>query len=343
MQTFKKTLRTILGFLLCFILISTLLLEALFHSERHPYQDYRERAELAGTLDTLIAGASYAKRALIPEIIDAQTGSSTYNLSGSDMTMQGRYELLSLEIRRNPVKTVYLELSMHSMNLKPDEDTLEGDLYVIPRLTNPLDRIRYTIQAFSPRLYGWVYRQLLYRARSDVEAFFLGEYQTRNQWQMRGYNPFDEGEEYREITATPESRFGTREIDETKYEKHIRYLEKIVQLCQENGIHLVFIMVPMSDYSVAQFSTNMQNMHDYFQEFADAHGLEYYDFNLWKEKSSYIPDTMYQNPTHMGNDAAPIFSEQFGIIMNALQKGADPADYFYPDYETLYRDHGYIS
>lgn len=50
------------------------------------------------------------------------------------------------------------------------------------------------------------------------------------------------------------------------------YLDKVVALCEENGISLMFITVPTTDWNRAR--------HNGMQEYTDGKGLPYLDFNL---------------------------------------------------------------
>ena len=342
MQTFKQIIRTIILPVLVFIVLSTAVFEIFFHSELHAYQDIRERAAFAGSIDTLIDGASYSKRALIPEGMDPILGTSTYNLSASELTMQGRYQLLEEELIRNPVKTVYLELSLHTLSKEPRTETLEGDLYVIPRLDSPAKRLSYAFSAFSPKKYGWLYRQLLIRSMDDVKSFFMGEYTTVNRWQMRGYVPFDKGEEYRKIKRTPRAVYHTKLVDEIRYEENLEYLDRIASLCQNHHAELILVSMPMSEHSIAKY-VNLQEIHDFYQEYAAQNDLTYIDFNLWKDKTVYLQDQDYQNATHLGNTQAPVFTEQFSRIMKDYFAGKDISGYFYPDFDALCRDRGYVN
>ena len=115
MKNFKKACKTTVLFLLILVILSASVMGLFFQSESYFYQDYRERDELAGTLDTLILGSSHGLRAFVPEIMDKKLGVNSYNLAGSLMTMQGKYEMLRTEADRNPVKTVILEMAASSL------------------------------------------------------------------------------------------------------------------------------------------------------------------------------------------------------------------------------------
>ena len=98
----------------------------------------------------------------------------------------------------------------------------------------------------------------------------------------------------------------------------------------------------MSENSIAKYA-NLQSIHDFYQEYAEQNGLTFIDFNLWKDKTAYLKDQDYQNPTHLGNSQAPVFTEQFSRIMKAYFAGEDISSSFYPDFDTLCRDRGYVN
>ena len=74
MSSFKKAIKTIVLFLVILTFITTCIMELFFSSECYFYQDYRERKELAGSLDYLIVGASHALRAFRPDLLDEDLG-----------------------------------------------------------------------------------------------------------------------------------------------------------------------------------------------------------------------------------------------------------------------------
>ena len=69
MKNFKKTIKTTVLFLIVLTIFSSAVMEFFFSSESYFYQDYRERDELAGTLDYFILGSSHGLRAFRPDIM----------------------------------------------------------------------------------------------------------------------------------------------------------------------------------------------------------------------------------------------------------------------------------
>lgn len=339
MQNFKQTLRTVICFLIVFSLLNAAIMEIYFNSERRDYQDKNDRAALVGTLDTLVVGASYAKRGIVPAELDKILGTSTYNLAHADMTMQARYEMLKKEIARNPVKLVFVEVSMDSLNLKPYDTTREGDLYTIARLESPIERQKYAFTAFAPINYGWLYYQLISRGFTDLKYWTQGDYISESVSHNRGYAPFNEKKHYK-AKLSPQHEYHTQIREQYRYAKNVKYLNKIIELCSKNDIQLILIEVPMSEVSIARYA-NLQEVHDYYAQIASEQGIGFMDFNLWKEKTSYLSDLKYHDATHMGDELAPIFTEQFANIVQKYLAGEDVSDLFYPDYDTLCSDRGY--
>ena len=163
-----------------------------------------------------------------------------------------------------------------------------------------------------------------------------------NRWQMRGYVPFDKGEEYRKIKRTPRAVYHTKLVDEIRYEENLEYLDRIASLCLNHHAELILVSMPMSEHSIAKY-VNLQEIHDFYQEYAAQNDLTFIDFNLWKDKTVYLQDQDYQNATHLGNTQAPVFTEQFSRIMKDYFAGKDISGYFYPDFDALCRDRGYVN
>ena len=63
MRSFKRVCKSVLAFLLVIALVSAMLAGFYLHTEYYYYQDFKERGDLTGTLDTLYCGASFALRA----------------------------------------------------------------------------------------------------------------------------------------------------------------------------------------------------------------------------------------------------------------------------------------
>lgn len=333
MHNFKKALKTTLIFILCIASISAGLSELYFQGENSFYQDAKEREQLSGTLNYIISGASHGLRAFKPAIIDQELGVNSYNLSGARMTMKGRYELLSIELDRNPVDTVVIELSYDSMTRNRKEEGPEGDLYVLGRFNSLTQRISFIAKAFYPSEYGQVYYDTINRGVSCFKTLISGNYTSTLKEFYKGYFP----------TPKPDTKLDTNysEIHNTRVyetdidEESVSYLDKIVALCKQHNTRIILVTTPLSELVTCKCS-NLDVFYDWYTEYASENGLEFYDFNLLKEKQNMLPDAVaYYDASHLNDSGAEIFGKEFCRIMQMVDDGEDISGLFYGSYEEL--------
>ena len=341
----KKTGRTI-GLFLLFLLIIMIPTTTIFLvSENHTYQDYRERAELAGTIDYVEIGASHCKRGFVSTIIDEGLGVNSYNLGGESLTMMGRLELLKLELARNPVKTVILELSMDSLSYQPDKKLNNGDLYLVPRIGIPSISIPYLVKISRPWYYGRIFAYFLNTGLDDTRDLLTGHYSMRSSNQKKGYVPhYDDWVKTKAHSLKRlQAVFQTRRRGLALRQFNRDRLDEIIEMCREKDIELIFITVPVSDYWISRFN-NLDEPYHYYRELADKNGLEYYDFNLWKgEYDLFVDEEDFYDNGHLGNDGAVKFTNLFVETMQKRAAGEDISQEFYKDYADLYMHMPYAS
>ena len=332
MRNFKKILITLLSFCLLLGGISLGFMEIYFLTEYDFFQDGSARDALSGKIDCLYLGASHGYRAFKPSVIDPILGTQSYNLSGSMMTLQGRYELLQEEIARNPVTRVYLELSFNSMTRNRATEGPEGDLYVLARLTGFLRRTGFFFRAFSWQEYPGVYQKFLSEGIDAAFQWAKGHRADHSQ-RDRGYMPtgsrtiaFEQN--YDQIFH---SRSYPTEID--PYDQ--AYLDKILALCKAQDVEVILVATPISKSALCQAS-NLQHFYSWYKELASNHGLQFYDFNLYKEKDSLLPDdTMYFDTLHLNDEGASLFSAVFANLVRRTESREDVNKLFYDSYPAM--------
>lgn len=341
MHNFRKVLRTTLLFLLILAVGSVGLMEVYFRSERDVFQDGSERKALAGTLDCLIVGASHGYRAFDPTVIDPILGTSSYNLSGALMTMRGRWELMKREIARNPVRTVYFEVSYNTLTRNRRQEGTEGDLYAMARLDRILDRARFFF-GFYPGEWKDVYNKFFTEGGDVLLDKLEGKYQKDGRQRRRGYLPTGMTPNY-EFTDDCQSVYRTkwRWLATEQDPWNLDYLDRIVSLCEDEGIELVLVTTPLSKEFVCTYG-DFDVSYGWYRDYAQAHGLRFYDFNLYKEKETLLPDkAAFFDELHLNDEGAASFSRLFAELELRAQAGEDLSGLFYEDYEALNQTWGY--
>ena len=295
MNNFKSAIRTCIIFLIVLTILSAAIMSAFFIGENYYYQDSRERAELSGTLDFFVCGASHAMRGFRPDILDQELGVNSYNLSCSRQTMQGRYELLNLELNRNPAKTVVLELSYDSMTRNRDEEGPEGDMYMLGKLGGFMPRIKYFFSAIRPKEYGRMYYNYIDNGVNCIKKIIHGTWTNKNTKLEKGYAAYK------------------RDDDELN----------------------ILVTTPLSKVTVCRYD-NLDTFKEWYENVANENGLQYYDFNLIRDKEEKLPDSSaFSDKFHLGNKGAGTFTKMFTDVLNKEAAGEDTSALFYGSYSEL--------
>lgn len=334
MHNFRSAIKTTIIFILCVSAVSALLSELYFQGENWIYQDAKERTALSGKIDYLISGASHGMRAFKPEIIDKELGVNSYNLSGALMTMQGRYELLKVELERNPVKTVVIELTYNSMTRNRVQEGPEGDIYILGRLGSNLSkRISLLMNAFQLNEYGKLYYDTIDRSIRSLEKVIRGTYRTTLEEYHKGYFPTPKPDV--ELDDNYSKTHNTEKLETKVYEYNEKYLESIVLLCQQKGAQIILVTTPLS-LSLTCACSNLDVFYDWYTQFAKEHNIEYYDFNLLKSKQKLLADSEhFFDRTHLNDSGASVFSLEFCRIMKKVNEGENVAGLYYGSYNEL--------
>ena len=340
-----RALGVTLVFLLVFALVSVCTMELYFSGEDHYYQDCDERDSLAGTIDTLIIGASHAERGFDPSVIDEELGCNSYNLAGPDFTMWGRYDLLKKEIARNPVKSVVLEVSDYTLTKRTSSGTeVEGDLYYMGRIGSFPQRVIYFAENFSPEDYISSYQFFMVYGIDSIKRILQGKYMSTYDWPYRykGYKMYETADGgSKDMTTDYAKKYKKRHIEFEIMDQKVEYLQKIVDLCQENDVELTLVCVPVSKAMLCKTDDN-DFWYTWYSEFAEENGIAYYDFNLLRNRDELFSDeTSFHDQEHLSNEGADVFSEAYAEIVRLAAAGEDTSGLFFESYDAYERTQDY--
>lgn len=335
MRNFKKILKTVGIFLLAVAVLSAFFIECYLRGENFHYQDGLEREELSGKVELLVCGASYVLFGVRPDVLDRELGLKSYNLSGTMMTMEGRYALLEKELSRNPIRTVLLEVSPDTLLRDRAEEGPHGDLPMLGRLSDGADRWSYFRLAFPITEWPEVYYDMVSKGIESALKLVTGSYQTRNQIMVDGF--YDHHKENREVPSNYWEIYHIQSLSEDLRSENVTGLSRIVELCQSHGAQVVLISTPKSKY----FNLIMRNLdfyQDWFENFAALHGVRYFNFNLHREKPVLLPDQQYfYDETHLNSEGGQIFTRMLAETLAAEWAGEDTEAAFYDSYADLIR------
>lgn len=297
----------------------------------------------SGEIDTLFLGASHCYRSFDPVVVDERLGTHSFNTGTSQQLPDGSYYLLLEAAEQNDLDTVYLEMFYTGYNQQESSD-IPLACYLLTDYMSALspNRYRYLLEMGGPAAFA----DLIFPARHTIaspdeipelwtakltDGYDLGNYKYvtyPNEEEYRGngfvytygVTPYGYGAILDVNPQAPLSDFG------------MEYLERITGYCAENGIRLVLVTAPVPN----AFCANTANYQAYLsavQAYADANGLEFWDFTLYKDAEKLGMDVeVFADAHHLNGEGAERFTPVFCDVVQARENGVPLEDLFF---ETL--------
>lgn len=334
----RKALIVSVCFVLCFVLVIAMITVPWMSV----YQDRDLRDSLAGTIDTLYTGSSYGVYGIMPSVIDAKTGGRSYNICGLSLPVYGMTELLKKELERNPVKRVFLTVSFQTLTRNQDEDGIEGDVYLLPRLSSLREQAAYACKHIPLSSVFVALSQDIFLAIRYYRYKFFGGLEMERIYEDNGYSPFI----HEDMSLTKEEAARTKDaskINTTPRADNLSQLEEVVRICREAGTEVVMITTPLTDREIWQHS-GWDEFHEYYAEFARDHGASFLDFNLLRDRYRLFDDaSSYGDQYHLCETGARAFSDVLADVIADADAGEDVSGRFYSTYAEMKQDSPYAA
>lgn len=294
--------------------------------------DIVERNAYAGQITLLFSGASHGLEAFVPEIFDQELNCNSYNLCGTLHSLKGRYALLKEELSRNPVETVILELSYNSLSRSHDQESAEGELDVIRRLSTREEKLNYALDSLSLDDWGIGYYLITHNGFSAiVEAFTVDtDLALENSLARKGYLALEPND----LSLTDEEyrlQYHSESADEKIVPENMEYLNKIFELCKEKDIQVIMVTTPISQRMINRID-NLDKIRSCYALIAQEHNCNYYDFNLWKDRVAVLSDKNdFYDDYHLSVSGAEKFSDAFVRLLSSPENDVE----FYSSYGEM--------
>lgn len=313
----------ILVFVLCVILMDQGLKFLLY-----PYTYARVDVHYLETqqYDDIFVGTSHGKCGIDPLKVDEVTGRKSFNFCMGGQFTVDSYYIVKEACRVNPPKRVIYELDPAYWMLEIPQDTTFGQTY--QELPWSLVKAEYFFAKFTDTdfrnaLFPW------YAFRSQMEEIGENiETKTSSLYKEYGTECFREaGQTYEEggfIRRIPVKGEHKSDADLVLWNEEginpdrIRYFEKLVKLCQEQGIELVAVTTPVPKENLEKYR-EYEKADTYFTNYFRETGVPYINYNTEANHPGYSVESDYADyDGHMYGDTADAFSR---ILGEALKKG----------------------
>ena len=295
-------------------------------------------------VDMLFVGASRTYRTFVPEVFEEKLGLGCVVNAGSSSQpiCATYYELKDLVERIHP-KRVCIGVIW---NLLTHEPNLQSRLIVLDRLSLR-NRLQMAAKCFKVSEMPYLLATYRFKDNLSIEQIRTNAAEKRR-LAATDYDTFSPDKEYYADTGFVYSyksyRTGTIPIREAGNfsankvtKENLGYLDACVELCRKNDIEVTLVTgvtTMMRIYLVG----NYQEAVDYYREYAEKHGIAYYNLNYLVGRESFLPDEMMFDYNHTNGEGAHIASERFAEILRKADAGEDVSGYFYENLDALKKD-----
>lgn len=307
-----------------------------------------------GSIETVFVGASHALYGFDTAILDQELDTVSFNLGSASQSVLDSYFLLREVYRDNRPQRVVLELTYAMYTRFNGFDNPMSSMILFDHIRLGSNKLDYLQAAFTfsdyPDLFLTAYR---YRNRIREIPETLKKKLTTDWFTHQPSSASHEDGTYRQKGfVASEGGFNEGGIgrvlpykwDENQLNSQaFHYLEKIVELCEEQGSELVLVSTPLPMATLLTLG-NYDEAHRYFENVAHQYELPYHDFNLVREEKYARPDTDFFDSNHLNGKGASSFSSVFCQFMKENENHSmDRSDWFYPDFNSMKRDYPKIA
>ncbi len=262
------------------------------------------RAEPRDSLDVLYLGSSYAYCDINPSLIYAQTGLTGFVLAGSEQPLSITYWYLREALRTQSPRAVLIEGT--SLFFDTYQNYTQINVGYMPFSLNKLGAI---FTASEPELRpGLLFDLYFYHTRwkevglSDIQRALTPAQPDH----YKGYTAIDQVQEGVGIAPY----VGDRKVDPQVYAENLEWLDKILALCEENGIQPIVAFHPTYTRCTRETYARIE---------AEVRALDpdalFYNWSEEFESIGLTPTTDLYDGGHLNQDGAAVFSPWLGDLL----------------------------
>lgn len=307
------------------------------------------RAASGESIDTVVVGSSTGQRSFDPAVLDAELGTTTFNMSTPAQELDDSYTAAKQAIDDHHVKRVILSVDYESISTvkwpgshvafaraKMDGEPLSqavADYWKLLTSASFFDGAD-SICALFPWGYNHVELDLKHIAanlddRLSTTTPVQAAERIMDGWTYygSGYGNYDGVLDYSKardhISVTQD---GPADFDQ----QGLDWVQDICTLCRENGVQLVVVVTPRPGYNVLAYGEKYPQQMSRLQQLVEESGGTFFDANMAKGGWYEPGDTDFYDGEHLNHDGAARFSRAFAQALKTLDAGGSTADLTYP-------------
>lgn len=327
---------------LCFVVLLALVRAVLLYLiEPADYSIFFNRilknkaGENNGHIDLIFLGTSRPHRTFDPVIFEKESGlDSVFNASSGLQPIEASYFMAREILGRYHPRYIVLDITAGTLYSK--SGALEK-MIVLDRL-HGINKLQYLLDCFEPDEYLNAV-SLCYRFRNNFTTEKIREIvNEKKELKENGFSQRSAGQDLYSKDGFIYS-YETGYIDNTikeNYDFHdplpekMKYLDKIVDLCEQEGVQLFLVTSPWS-MMFMYTCENYQDFTDFMKDYAASHHLSYFNLNYLRNREAWLGDDMMFDAGHVNGAGAELVSERYAQVLKSIIQKEEIPDLFYTD------------
>ena len=315
-------------------------------------------------IDTVVVGSSTAQRAIDPNVLDNALGTSSFTLATPAQPLEDSYLAVSEAISGHSVKRVILGLDFETMSLGSWDKANITYVQTKAAYESPPKAIDdyaglltssgfFTGSKFLQVLFPWIIAhekggvqsvENNLRMRLDGTTPIEAAKVRESGWTYvgKGYGNYN----YLLDTSNATAAMSTTSHAITDFtDQNMATLQKIIDLCNENGVQLVVVVTPRPAFNVLCYGEEYPQQMTRMRDLVESGGGVFLDANLLKD-DYYAPTAEdFADGEHLNATGAEAFSAVLAEYLGRLDAGEDVSgmSYSYEGWSDYLASIDYIS
>lgn len=259
------------------------------------WEDFREIP--SDSLDILFLGSSHFLSGIDPAVVDSVTTQNSYNMARVGLRPASAYILLNEVLDKQKPKFVVLDIFHRTFT-----GSGFNHLYDFGYVDFEQSKVSFAKENFSleenARLFFPTY---IYRSNLPNIRPLLGFRSQKDNWQDLHYKGYIRHNATISQKKLQENEFVNYQFDQLQIDpKNLLYLDKLVSLCRENDIEMIWVTTPLPEICLAGIK-NQAEIDAYFQALADKYGIKYLNYNetQLRKSVSFADSVDYSDDDHL--------------------------------------------
>lgn len=316
-KDYRKALSKLVLFLIIFMIINysigILLENTVGTSDLHAQIKWKEFYELpSNSLDLIFIGSSYSYRTFDPQVFDEKLGINSFNMGSPLQKPVENYYVLKETLKYQNPNLVILDINWGLFN---DDKYFNTKLWNFDNMKFSINKIEYLLNVFDRDQYiyvapksvryhdkiGKLAKRIINRNNNiqDIDSYLKS-------YKGKGFIIDNNIVDVKNVEKSFEGA-SNNPLNYVWNEEQLKYLDKIVHLCKEKKVKLMFVTAPQSPIYLSLYDAHWydyDNIRQTANNLAEKYEVEYLDYNTINKEKKLVTNEDFSDSSHLNYEGA---------------------------------------